>query len=115
MRCPLIRCFSAVATFGCRTWAGLEGSEDPVMVDGVEQAGVPALKVVRPLSVSEEHPIAQADRLASRFLLPPPVEAYDFPEKGNINQHTYLVVAGRGQNQGEFLLQRINQQVFTRP
>ncbi len=85
------------------------------MVNGAEQAGAPAMKVVRALSISEEHPVAQADRLASRFLLPAPVEAFDFPEKGNINQHTYLVVAGRGGNQREFLLQRINQQVFTRP
>ncbi len=85
------------------------------MVISAERAGAAALKVVRPLSLSEEHPVAQADRLASRFLLPSPVEAFDFPEKGNINQHTYLVVAGRGGHRGEFLLQRINQQVFTRP
>jgi hypothetical protein len=43
------------------------------------------------------------------------VEACDFPEKGNINQHTYLVFAGRAGSQAEYLLQRINQQVFTQP
>jgi hypothetical protein len=72
-------------------------------------------KAVRSLSISEEYPVAQASRLASRFRLPAPVEACDFPEKGNINQHTYLVFAGRAGSQAEFLLQRINQQVFTRP
>jgi hypothetical protein len=72
-------------------------------------------KVTRALSISEEYPVAQANRLASRFRLPVPIEAYDFPEKGNINQHTYLIVAGENGAGGEYLLQRINQQVFTRP
>jgi hypothetical protein len=85
------------------------------MSNGAEQASATALKVVRPLSISEEHPLAQADRLASRFHLPTPMEAFDFPDKGNINQHTYLVQAGRTGSHREYLLQRINQQVFTRP
>ena len=85
------------------------------MSNGAEHAEATTLRVVRPLSFSEEHPVAQADRLASRFHLPAPVEAYDFPEKGNINQHTYLVRAGRAGGSREYLLQRINQQVFTRP
>jgi hypothetical protein len=72
-------------------------------------------KIARSLSITEEYPLAQADRLASRFSLPSPLEAYDFPDKGNINQHTYLVYAGRTPVQGEYLLQRINQQVFTQP
>ena len=72
-------------------------------------------KVARSLSITEEYPLAQADRLASRFSLPSPLEAYDFPDKGNINQHTYLVYAGRTPAQAEYLLQRINQQVFTKP
>jgi hypothetical protein len=72
-------------------------------------------KAVRPLSISEEYPVAQAFRLASRFRLQAPLEALDFLEKGNINQHTYLVYAGRSGSRIEYLLQRINQQVFTRP
>jgi hypothetical protein len=72
-------------------------------------------KVTRALSISEEYPVAQANRLSSRFDLKPPIEAYDFPEKGNINQHTYLLSAGRQGEGQEYLLQRINQQVFTRP
>ncbi len=72
-------------------------------------------RVARSLSITEEYPLAQADRLASRFSLPVPLEAYDFPDKGNINQHTYLVFAGRIPGRGEYLLQRINQQVFTKP
>ncbi len=85
------------------------------MSDIAAQAGAPPLKAVRPLSFSEEYPVAQADRLASRFDLPAPMEAYDFPEKGNINQHTYLILAGRSGSRREYLLQRINQQVFTKP
>ena len=73
------------------------------------------MKTARSLSITEEYPLAQADRLATRFTLPAPLEAFDFPEKGNINQHTYLVLAGRSPSRGEYLLQRINQQVFTRP
>lgn len=62
-----------------------------------------------------EYPTAMASRIASRFWLPSPVEALDFPERGNINLHTYLVAAGRPTAPREFLLQRINEQVFTRP
>jgi hypothetical protein len=69
---------------------------------------------------SEEPPTALAARIASRFELPRPLEAFEFPEKGNINLDTYLIQAGRAPAGGggkprECLLQRINQQVFTRP
>jgi hypothetical protein len=85
------------------------------MNHAAESSGSATLKAVRPLSISDEHPVAQANRLATRFRLPSPLEAYDFPDKGNINQHTYLVTAGRQGSEIEYLLQRINQQVFTRP
>jgi hypothetical protein len=50
-------------------------------------------------------------RIAALFDIPEPLDVCDFPEKGNINQHTYLVMAqGR-----HYLLQRINHTVFTRP
>jgi hypothetical protein len=42
------------------------------------------------------------------------VEVHDFPDKGNINQYTFLVFAGAPEPR-EYLLQRINDQVFTRP
>jgi hypothetical protein len=71
-------------------------------------------RITRVLTHSEEYPLALASRLCSRFELPNPVEVHDFPEKGNINQHTYLVFAGRS-TPAEFLLQRINERVFTRP
>lgn len=71
-------------------------------------------KAVRRLSISEEYPVAQASRLASRFALPAPLEAHDFAEKGNINLHTF-VVESFGGGRREFILQQINQQVFTRP
>jgi hypothetical protein len=65
--------------------------------------------------VGEEYPTALASRIASRFEIPRPIEAFDFPDKGNINQHTFLVIGGPAGAQREYLLQRINQQVFTRP
>ncbi len=65
--------------------------------------------------VGEEYPTALASRIVSRFDAPRPLEAFDFPDKGNINQHTFLIVGGRQPSKREYLLQRINQQVFTRP
>jgi len=59
--------------------------------------------------------VAQAGRIASIFSLLRPIESYDFPDKGNINRHTYLISAGPDGRKTEYLLQRINQQVFTRP
>lgn len=76
-------------------------------------------KPLRTAGTDEEHPLALAARMASRFRLPPPVEAFDFPEKGNINRQTFLIesgsVPGRGARPGQFILQRINDKVFTRP
>jgi len=74
-----------------------------------------SLRAARSLSLSEEYPVAQAGRIASIFSLPRPIESYDFPDKGNINRHTYLICAGPDGGKREYLLQRINQQVFTRP
>ena len=73
------------------------------------------LRAARSLSLSEEYPVAQAGRIASIFSLPRPIESYDFPDKGNINRHTYLISAGPDGGKRDYLLQRINQQVFTRP
>jgi hypothetical protein len=74
----------------------------------------PPLVIIDP-AISEEYPTAMAARIVSRFELPHPAEAYDFPEKGNINQHTFLIHAGTEDPPAEYLLQRINQQVFARP
>lgn len=65
--------------------------------------------------VTSEYPIAMAARIGSRFDLPAPLEAFEFSEKGNINRDTYLLVSGRAGESKEYLLQRINQQVFTKP
>ncbi len=70
---------------------------------------------IHDLLVGEEYPTSLAARIASRFDIPGPIEAFDFPDKGNINQHTFLILSGRGSARREFLLQRINEQVFTRP
>jgi hypothetical protein len=86
------------------------------MSDGVKSNDTtgPPLLIIDP-AVSEEYPTAMAARIISRFDLPRPVEAYDFPEKGNINQHTFLIQAGTDDPPSEYLLQRINQQVFAKP
>jgi hypothetical protein len=72
-------------------------------------------RAVRRLSLSHEHPVALASRLASRFALDGPIEAHDFPEKGNINRHTFAIESFGGGQRRQYLLQQINQQVFTRP
>ena len=63
----------------------------------------------------DEYPSALAARIASKFRLASPIEALDFPERGNINRHTYLILSGKGKASSEFLLQEINQNVFRRP
>jgi len=65
--------------------------------------------------VTEEWPVAMAARIGSRFRVPAPLEAWDFPEKGNIHLHTFLLTGGRPPAPREYLLQRINGMVFTRP
>lgn len=67
------------------------------------------------LGTYEEYPTALAARIVSRFNLPRPMEAHEFREKGNINQQTFLIQAGRDAPLQDFLLQKINRQVFTRP
>lgn len=53
----------------------------------------------------------EVEQIAALFDIPQPFCVADFDEKGNINQHTYLVSAGGA----DYLLQRINHTVFTRP
>lgn len=65
--------------------------------------------------VTDEYPVAMASRVASRFSIPPPVEVFEFPDKGNINRHTFLVKGSPEVCSRDYLLQRINQQVFFRP
>jgi hypothetical protein len=72
-------------------------------------------KTVRRFSVSDEHHLALASRVASRFSLQGPIEAHDFPDKGNINRHTYAVETFGGGAHRQYLLQQINQQVFNQP
>jgi N-acetylhexosamine 1-kinase len=53
--------------------------------------------------------------IASSFDLTGPVEVSDFPQKGNINQQTYLVTAGPPGNRTEYILQMLNPGVFSQP
>ena len=59
--------------------------------------------------------VARARALASLFRLSEPIQACDFPYKGNINQDTYLISAGPPGETSQYLLQRINHEVFTKP
>jgi hypothetical protein len=59
--------------------------------------------------------LALAHDVATRFHIPEPVRTFEFPDRGNINRHTYLVHAGSTESPEEYLLQRINERVFTRP
>jgi hypothetical protein len=68
-----------------------------------------------PSGNSEVVSTALAAGLAGRFDLPSPIEIRDFPEKGNINQNAFLVLAGQETNRREYLLQQINPNVFAQP
>lgn len=61
--------------------------------------------------------LALAREVADQFALPPSLDVTDFAGKGNINYQTFLVDAGGGAGVGrrQFLLQQINEEVFTRP
>lgn len=58
---------------------------------------------------------ARIQTLASRFALPGPLEAFEFSGKGNINQHSYLVLSGARENPDPYLLQMLNPAVFRHP
>jgi hypothetical protein len=85
------------------------------VIETDETTAKPVRRVALIAAAPEEYPLALAARMASCFALPLPLEARDFPDKGNINRHTYSILAGPAGTQEEYLLQRINQQVFTRP
>ena len=68
-----------------------------------------------PTPATDEHPLAFAARIGSRFDVVGPLEAFDFPDKGNINRDTFVLRCGPSDDTSEFLLQRINQEVFTQP
>jgi hypothetical protein len=69
---------------------------------------------VAALSPSDPH-LALAREIAARFALRAPIEVSDFLAKGNINYQTYAVATPAGDGPRQFLLQRINEDVFTRP
>ncbi len=56
-----------------------------------------------------------AVRIASFFEIPTPIGILDFPNTGNINRQTFLVVAGPSDNPTEYLLQQLNPEVFAQP
>ncbi|MBI4584396.1 MAG: phosphotransferase [Planctomycetes bacterium] len=85
------------------------------MTSTADAASAPAGEGLLDPGAGEEYPLALAARLGSRFQVPAPLEAFDFPEKGNINRDTFLIAGGAPARAKEYLLQRINQQVFTRP
>jgi hypothetical protein len=62
-----------------------------------------------------EQQLALAREAASRFALTGPIEVADFPRKGNINYQTFAIDSQDARGNRHFLLQRINDEVFTRP
>jgi hypothetical protein len=50
--------------------------------------------------------------IVSQFQVDVPIQLDDFPEKGNINLHTYWL---KDSSNTEYLLQKVNSNVFTRP
>jgi hypothetical protein len=59
--------------------------------------------------------LKRAQTIASRFDLPAHFDVCDFAEKGNINQQTYLISAIPRRACSEFLLQRLNPEIFSEP
>jgi N-acetylhexosamine 1-kinase len=57
----------------------------------------------------------QIEDIVSLFDLCGPVEISDFNTKGNINQESYLVIAGPPSDRSEHILQRLNPDVFIQP
>jgi hypothetical protein len=64
---------------------------------------------------SRDAALQRASNIAACFDIPEPVEAHDFPDKGNMSHEMYLVVAGPPGDKREYLLQRMNNDVFTDP
>lgn len=58
---------------------------------------------------------ARVAAIARHFAIEDPIEVEEFAGRGNINQDTYLVTSGSGAGRREYILQRINEAVFTRP
>jgi hypothetical protein len=59
--------------------------------------------------------LAKARHIASLFDIPESFDVMDFAGKGNINQQTFLIAAGPAGNRAEYLLQKINPNVFVKP
>jgi hypothetical protein len=66
-------------------------------------------------TLNPKEAIEYARHIASLFDIPKPLEATDFEGKGNINQETFLIKAGKPPHSVEYLLQKINPDVFKRP
>src|SRR5690349_20491 len=103
-----------------RAAAILQGSGQAAYYRGFERPDAEALDALFERSewvsvsdLSEIWTIEEAGRIAAVFDLPNPIECRPFPGKGNIHGDTFLVSAG---SDGiEYILQRINHKVFTRP
>jgi hypothetical protein len=59
--------------------------------------------------------LRRAEGIASFFRIPRPVRALEFKDRGNMSHEMYLVVAGPSNSTSEYLLQRMNNTVFTNP
>src|SRR5262245_15297781 len=67
------------------------------------------------LSVHAAYSMEKAQLIARMFQLSGSLQVEDFTNKGNIHGDTFLITATEGGTCREYLLQRINHHVFTRP
>ena len=59
--------------------------------------------------------LRRAEGIAAFFQIPRPVRAFHFEARGNMSHEMYLVRSGEGETATEYLLQRMNNTVFTNP
>lgn len=64
---------------------------------------------------SQQANLRRAEGIAAFFRIPRPVVAENFEQRGNMSHEMYLIKAGPPGQQREYLLQRINNTVFTNP
>lgn len=62
-----------------------------------------------------EADMRRAEGIAAFFQIPRPVHAENFPNRGNMSHEMYLIKAGGPEHDTQYILQRMNNTVFTNP
>jgi hypothetical protein len=93
---------------------GLLFADACLMFAGLGMLDEPTAELERGLSVldgAHNYTLPEIAEIACKFKIQEPVKVSNFAERGNINVHTYLVESAGV----EYLLQKINADVFTMP